>query len=128
MIQLQNIAIGTDLLEINRIKNTFTKHDKRFAKKILSKKELKDFSSTKAPVNFLAKRFAAKEAAVKALGTGFSQGVSFKDISLYHNSFGAPYIKIDGKFAEIAEQKKLSNWQISLSDTKDLILAFVVAI
>lgn len=128
MIPLKNISIGTDLVTIGRIEKVFLRHKKRFAEKILSTKELKEFELAKAPVNFLAKRFAAKEAAVKALGTGFADGVSFKDIILEHDSMGAPLLKLEGKFALIASLKKLSNWQISLSDNETMVLAFVVAI
>lgn len=128
MIQLKNISIGTDLVTIDRIEKVFLKYKKSFAQKILSARELKEFELAKAPVNFLAKRFAAKEAAVKALGTGFADGVSFQDIILEHNSMGAPLLKLEGRFAHIASLKNLSNWQISLSDNETMVLAFVVAI
>lgn len=124
---LKNLGIGTDLIDTNRIERIFARHKLRFSEKILSASEMLEFYKAKAPFNFLAKRFVAKEAAVKALGTGFSQGISFQDISLHHDELGAPYLELSGKFAEIAAEKNLKNWKISLSDESNLVLAFVVA-
>ena len=75
-------GIGTDLVNINRIQRLYNKYGQKFVDKILLPEEKKLLQSHTNPVKFLANRFAGKEAATKALGTGFSQGVNWKDIGV----------------------------------------------
>ena len=86
-------GIGTDVVEVKRIKEALHKHGIALAKKILTSQELVTFKQTKSKENFLAKRFAAKEAFAKALGTGMRTPVSFKSIEVIHDSLGKPKIK-----------------------------------
>ena len=120
--------IGTDLVQISRINNLYNKYQDKFAQKILSDLELDKFYqlNNHKKVNFLAKRFAGKEALVKALGTGFSNGIWFQDFSITNNSFGAPIVKLHNKALEFANKNNIQDIFISLSDEKHYALAFVV--
>jgi holo-[acyl-carrier protein] synthase len=89
-------GIGTDIVDISRIKIVFNKN-KNFKKKIFSLKEIKYIDSKLYKIPSYAKRFSAKEAFSKALGTGISNGISFNEISINNNSKGKPYIELLGK-------------------------------
>ncbi|AAV90333.1 Holo-[acyl-carrier-protein] synthase [Zymomonas mobilis subsp. mobilis ZM4 = ATCC 31821] len=126
------IGIGTDLCNIDRITTILGKKESgRFIKRLFSCEEIEAssaFSMTKAA--FFAKRFAAKEAFVKALGTGFRHSISFQDISISNDSLGAPKVNISGKAALLLEEKKpprhTLSIHLSLSDDHPWALAFVV--
>jgi len=121
------VGIGTDLVEIARIEVLYQKHPSAFARRVLSSQELVDFSGHAQPVHFLAKRWAAKEAISKALGTGFRQGFSFMDMTISHSPLGQPLIQLSGETAIIAHNQGIHHWSISLSDEKHYALAFVIA-
>lgn len=121
------IGIGTDIVEIARIESLFDKRQQSFAKRILSISELKGFASKQYPQKFLAKRWAAKEAIAKALGTGFSKGVCFTDMTIEHTKDGQPMIKLSGKTKVLADSKHIKNWSISISDEKHYAIAFAIA-
>lgn len=121
------VGIGTDLVEIARIATLMTKRNEVFAKRILAQQELERFKQHGQPEKFLAKRWAAKEAISKALGTGFTQGVCFTDMIIGHTDQGQPLIELTGKTAEIAQQLGIESWSISISDEAHYAVAFVVA-
>ncbi|MDB6096948.1 MAG: acpS [Francisellaceae bacterium] len=126
---LNIIGIGTDLVKIERIDNVLKKYGIRFAKHILSNNELLRYSQMgtyKKQVHFLAKRFAAKEAFVKALGTGVSEGVILKDIEILHDGLGKPSIHCLHITETKLREKNIQTIHLSLSDEKDYALAFVV--
>jgi len=120
--------IGTDLIQISRIEKLYFKYKDTFAKKILSNLELERFNSLhkNSKVHYLAKRFAAKEALVKAFGTGFRNGIWFTDFSILNNELGAPCVKLHNKALELANKNNINNIFISLSDEKQYALAFVI--
>ena len=121
-------GIGIDIIENARIHRIFARFGYLFAKKILSSNELKEFSNAQNKPNFLAKRFASKEAFSKALGTGVAKGIKFKEINILNEKNGKPYIKLLGKTKQIAYKKiKKKNYKISLSisDEKNYAVAFV---
>ncbi|AEI38298.1 MAG: holo-ACP synthase [Zymomonas mobilis subsp. pomaceae] len=126
------IGIGTDLCNIDRIATILDKKESgRFLKRLFSYEEIEAsaaLSATKA--GFFAKRFAAKEAFVKALGTGFRQAISFQDITISNNALGAPTLNISGKAALLLEEKKPAQHKttihLSLSDDPPWALAFVI--
>ncbi len=119
-------GIGTDIVEISRIKRIFKKYPKGFAERILHKNELKILKTHKSPKTFLAKRFSAKEAVAKALGTGIAHGVTFHDIEISNNENGQPILTLYGRTLEIAEEMGVKNHFISLSDERDYAIAYVV--
>lgn len=118
-------GLGTDIVEIVRMEQLIS-HSTRIAERILTSAELQIFETHKFPAQFLAKRFAAKEAAVKALGTGIANGVGFKDVEVVNLPSGQPSLVFTGKFAEICEQKQINNSFISISDEKHYAVVTVV--
>ena len=120
-------GIGTDIVDISRIKRLFNKN-RKIKKKIFSKKEIKYCESRPNKIASYSKRFAAKEAFSKALGTGVSKGISFNEISVTNNKEGAPFIELLGKTKIISKKliKKKNKIYLSLSDEKKYALAMVV--
>ena len=116
-------GVGTDIVDITRIKKSIK--NKKFINKIFSDKEIKN-SKNKLD-SYYAKRFAAKEAFSKALGTGISEGISFNEISILNNDKGQPYIEFLGK-TKIIVNKKIKKRKIflSLSDEKKYAIATVI--
>jgi len=120
------IGIGTDIVALERIQKLYDKHPERFAERILTSYELEEIESVKRPVHFLAKRFAVKEAASKALGTGIAQGVQFSDFEVQHDEFGKPSLISYNRAAELMQEKKIILTHISISDEKRYAVAYVI--
>ena len=120
------IGIGTDIVEISRIKRVFKKYPKGFAERVLHKNEIRILKSHPSPTTFIAKRFSAKEAVAKALGTGIAKGVSFKEIEISNNENGQPVLTLHDKTLEIANKLGVNNNFISLSDEKKYAIAYVI--
>lgn len=119
------VGIGTDIIEIERIRASLARLGDRFAQRILTAPELEQFQSlseTRA-VAFLAKRFAAKEAAVKALGTGIGKGVSFQHFTVRNLTSGKPVLEVADEVCQHLEGELV--WHLSLSDEQTFALAFV---
>lgn len=124
------IGIGTDLVEIKRIELLMNRYNDRFVRRVFTPLERTTASSLLRPAASFAKRFAAKEAFVKALGTGFSQGINLTDVEVYNEASGQPCLRLYGVAQKILDHR-LANYQekklhLSLSDTKDEALAFVI--
>lgn len=113
------VGIGTDICAIKRVEDALKKYEARFIKRLLTPTEQAQLSSP-SPAQ-LAKRWAAKEAASKALGTGIGEALSFQDIEITHDAIGKPLLAVNN-----ANFKHLS-FHLSLSDETDYALAFVVA-
>ncbi|WP_019529959.1 holo-ACP synthase [Dasania marina] len=120
------VGIGTDLVKIDRIEASYQRLGNKFAQRILTPQEFAQFETATKPIALLAKRFAVKEAAGKALGTGIGQGVSWQDISITHNELGAPMLCFSGKAAEYAAARQVCGQHVSISDEDDIATAFVV--
>ena len=120
-------GIGTDIANINRIKKSIK--NKRFVNKLFDKNEIKRCANQINKANCYAKRFAAKEAFSKAVGTGISQGINFKEIIVHNIKSGKPYIKLLGNTEKIVKKmlkKKKFSIFLSLSDDKPFAVATVV--
>ena len=114
-------GIGTDIVNINRVKKILKKKNNVFKRKIFSKNEILYCDSKKKPHSFYAKRFAAKEAMSKALGTGIRKGINFKDIEIKNDKFGKPFISLKGSTDKYLRQKtKKKNYKIYLSLSDDI--------
>lgn len=120
------VGTGLDIVEINRIQRIHDEHKERFAERILCKVEMQEYRSSNFPIRFLAKRFAAKEAVAKALGTGFSGGIAMKMICIGHDDAGRPLIELSQLAKERADQIGMKTSWLSISDEKHYATAFVV--
>ena len=121
------IGIGVDIIENKRIKNSLK--NLKFKKRIYSNKELAQSSFSKNKVSFFSKRFAAKEAFAKAIGTGFRDNLNFKDIEIVNDKMGKPYYLKSKKISKIIQEKfniKRYNCFLSISDEKDYSTAFTI--
>ena len=122
-------GIGTDSVNIKRMKKSLKLRGTKFKNSIFSKTEIEYCEKKKNPEAFFAKRFAAKEALSKALGTGIRKNIKFKDIVVKNNSYGKPSIKLNGN-AAIFLKKKVKNKSysifLSLSDDKPWAQATVI--
>ena len=119
-------GIGVDIVEVIRIRKAYERWGQRFADKILGPTELQHFASSKTPVRFLAMRFAAKEATSKALGTGFKQGVSPRQIEVQHNRAGKPSLVFSDYVAELVQRERVTASFISMADESDYAIAYAV--
>mgnify|MGYP001447966932 FL=1 len=118
---------GVDIVDNTRIKKSIKSNN--FIKRIYSNNEIKESKNVKNKVNFFAKRFAAKEAFVKSLGTGFRNGINFKDISVKNNNLGKPEIYLNKKIKSFLSKKlKYKKYKIhlSLTDENKHSIAFVI--
>jgi|TARA_B100001093_G_scaffold129545_1_gene122163 holo-[acyl-carrier protein] synthase len=121
------VGIGVDIIENKRIKNSLK--NLKFKKRIYSTKELALSSLSKNKVSYFSKRFAAKEAFAKALGTGFRDNLNFKDIEIFNDKMGKPYYLKSKKISKIIHKNfniKEYNCFLSISDEKDYSTAFTI--
>ena len=119
-------GVGTDIVEVKRIKNSMK--SKLFLSRIFNENEIAKCKNIRNYSNCFAKRFAAKEAFSKALGTGIAQGINFNEIIILNEKNGKPFIKLLNKTKKIVEKKlKKKKYKISLSiaDEKNYAVAFV---
>ena len=119
-------GLGIDIVQTERIASVYRRYGRKFARRVLSADELKGFDLTSYPVRFLAMRFAAKEAASKALGTGFRQGVTLRLIEVMHNAAGKPFLNFYAAVAELAAKQGVSSMHVSLTDEREYAAAVVV--
>lgn len=119
-------GIGVDLATVSRIEQAHARFGDRFAKRILNALEWDDYLNHHNPVRFLAKRFAVKEASVKALGTGERAGVLLKDFYLQHDNLGKPILNVSGEAKKRCEQQGIQHFWVSITDEGDTVAAFVV--
>tara|TARA_B100001123_G_C15245161_1_gene1000602 strand:+ start:1185 stop:1628 length:444 start_codon:yes stop_codon:yes gene_type:complete len=122
-------GIGTDIVNVKRLERSLKKYNKNFKSKIFSKKEIVYCESKKNPNPYFAKRFAAKEALSKALGTGIRKDISFKNIEILNDNYGKPYINLKGKTDNFLKRKiknKKYHIFLSLSDDKPWAQATVI--
>ena len=114
-------GIGTDIVNIKRLEKTLKKNNANFKNRIFSKNEITYCEKKKKPSSYYAKRFAAKEALSKALGTGIRKGINFKDIEILNDNFGKPSINLKGSTANFLKRKiKKKKYFIYLSLSDDL--------
>ena len=119
-------GIGTDIINVLRVGKILRKNKIEFKKKIFTKKEIFYCDSKKNSDSYYAKRFAAKEAFVKALGTGFSKGITLKSIEVLRKDNGYPYLRLFGEAKKKALKGGYESFNLSISDTKEHSLALVV--
>lgn len=118
-------GIGTDIVHVNRMRENIDKYGDKFARRILTELEFDEFKDKRDKAAFLAKRFAAKEAVAKAMGTGFSQGLSLHHIGVKHDEAGKPILEFSGVAKIFLHEKNIKQTHLSLADERDYAVAFV---
>lgn len=121
------IGHGVDIVETERIGRLLGDHPERFLERVFTPGEQGDSDSPKRRNEHLAARFAAKEAALKALGTGWAQGIAWTDVEVVRAPSGKPSLRITGRAAEIAAGLGIDSWHVSLSHTEGHAMASVIA-
>lgn len=124
------LGTGIDLLKVSRIKKLFDNYGDIFVKKVFSEYEIKKNKNITLKVSKIAKLFATKEAFVKALGTGFTKDISFKDISLINEERGKPIIDLSNRVQEYLKKKTPNGYKtiinVSISDEKEYVISNVI--
>jgi len=120
------IGIGTDLVHIPRMQALLEKHGDKIAARILSDREFAEFRLQLKPAAYLAKRFAAKEAAAKAMGTGFRDGLSLRHIVVSNNELGKPELSFEETGLTLKDELKIGRSMLSLSDDHEYASAYVI--
>lgn len=118
-------GIGTDIVAVDRLQRLLDRHGARAVDKLLAPAEIPAFEQSRAPARFLAKRFAAKEAFGKALGTGVAAPATLTQIAVGHDALGKPVLEFAPQLAALLESKGLSA-QLSISDEQAYAVAFVI--
>lgn len=121
------LGTGIDLVAVERIRRLIERHGQRFYGRVFTAGEIEYCAGHRDPAPHYAARFAAKEAFLKALGTGLSQGTSLKEIDVVRGELGNPQIVLHGRTAEIAEERGVRRLHLSLSHSSGYAVAQVVA-
>jgi holo-[acyl-carrier protein] synthase len=119
-------GIGTDVVEIGRIEKALARFGERFARRILCESELSRFKSHRLPAAYLAKRFAAKEAFTKALGTGIQAPANWHGVRVRNLTSGKPVLEFSGPLKEVLQGKNILQAQLSLADERGMAVATVI--
>ncbi|HUK04829.1 MAG TPA: holo-ACP synthase [Burkholderiales bacterium] len=119
-------GVGTDLIEVRRIEEVLRRFGERFAKRILCEPELRRFRAHKQPVAYLAKRFAAKEAFTKALGTGIHAPANWHGVWVVNLKSGKPQLEFSEELQELLRQRSIHRSHLSLTDEKEIASATVI--
>lgn len=119
-------GVGTDLVEVSRIAGIYTRFGQRFVDHLLMPEEREGLSKARLPERYLAMRFAAKEAIVKALGTGFAHGVWIRDVGSIANRRGQPQIIYSERAQAVVRRLGAGRGYLSLSDERGLVVATAV--
>ena len=122
------ISIGTDIIECVRIAQMIEKHGEVFLQRVFTQKEIQYCSSRKAANQHYAGRWAAKEAVLKVLGTGWAKGIQWTDVEIINKVSGAPMIVMTGKAAEIARERGIREVMITISHCRAYATAFATGI
>jgi len=119
-------GVGTDVVEIGRIEKVLERYGEKFARRVLCEPELKRFLGHRLPASYLAKRFAAKEAFTKALGTGIRSPASWHGVWVVNLPSGKPVLQFSEPLKKLLERKGVTETHVSLSDEKGIAFATVV--
>ncbi|MEK9825575.1 MAG: holo-ACP synthase [Methylotenera sp.] len=119
-------GVGTDIVEVARIKASLEEFGDAFAARILAESELVSYHASNIKPRFLAKRFAAKEAFAKALGTGLRAPATLQNIAVAHDELGKPLLILAQELQQFMTERHIRQTHISISDEKNLAAAFVV--
>ena len=119
-------GVGIDVVEVRRIEDSLARFGRRLAEKILSAEEFGEFDLSPRKARFIARRFAAKEALAKALGTGFRAGLFPGAISITHDALGKPGFRLAGDLNAALEQRGICHSHLSITDEREYAFALVL--
>jgi holo-[acyl-carrier protein] synthase len=119
-------GVGTDIVEVARIEKALTRFGERFAKRILSDSELRRFQNHRQKANYLAKRFAAKEAFTKALGTGIHAPANWHGVWVKNLPSGKPVLEFSPPLQDLLQKRRILNHHLSLADERGIAVATVI--
>lgn len=119
-------GVGTDVVEISRIAATYERFGEHFVRRLLLDEELRLFRPYKRKVRFLAMRFAAKEAIVKAMGTGFAHGMWIRDVGVINDSWGKPIVIFSERGRKRCAELGCGEGHVSLTDEAGLVVAMAI--
>jgi holo-[acyl-carrier protein] synthase len=119
-------GVGIDIIEVSRIEKQLSRGDDRFQRRLFTDREIAYCERKKFKGLHFAARFAAKEAFLKALGTGLSGGLSWKDVEVVNNEAGMPTLRLNGKARLLADELGLTGLHVSLTHVKDTAAAVVI--
>ena len=122
------IAHGIDLVDFKRIESMIERHGKRFLDRIFTEREQSDAESTRNRIERLAGRFAAKEAVLKMIGTGWRGKIAWTDIEVTNNPMGQPSVELSGEVKRIADEAGIEQITLSITHTSNFAIASVVAL
>ncbi|MEQ4673952.1 holo-ACP synthase [Providencia vermicola] len=120
------VGLGTDIVEITRIESVIERTGDSLAKRILTEKEFLQYQQQAKPARFLAKRFAVKEAAAKALGTGIRNGLAFNQFEVTNDELGKPLLNLKGEALKLAESLSATHFHVSITDERHYASATVI--
>ena len=121
-------GVGTDIVSVARMRSALERFGDKLARRILTPDELAEFHRSLLPAHFLARRFAAKEAAAKALGTGFRNGLQPRHIGVVHDPSGRPRLEFHGPAQRLGNALGIAAGHVSLADERDHAIAFVTLV
>jgi holo-[acyl-carrier protein] synthase len=119
-------GIGTDVVQLERVEAIYERHGEHFVRRLLMPQEEAAFRRYKRPVRFLAMRFAAKEAVVKALGTGFAHGIWIRDVGICANAWGRPEVIWSERGRSLRDRLGAGEGHVTLTDEAGLVVAVAV--
>src|SRR5829696_6901958 len=119
-------GIGTDVVQLARVEAVYARHGEHFIRRLLMPEEEQGFRVYKRPVRFLAMRFAAKEAIVKALGTGFAHGIWIRDVGIAPNAWGRPEVIWSARGRTVRDALGAGEGHVTLTDEAGLVVAVAV--
>ena len=119
-------GVGTALIEIKRVERVLARFGERFARRILCEPELRRFRAHRQPVHYLAKRFAAKEAFTKALGTGIHAPANWHGLWVVNLKSGKPQLEFSDELQELLKQRQIRRTHLSLTDEREIAAATVI--
>jgi holo-[acyl-carrier protein] synthase len=125
---MKNILHGIDLVDFPRIEEMLTRHGEHFLDRVFTKTEQQQAGVLKNYVQRLAGRFAAKEAVLKLLGTGWRGKIAWTDIEVINNPLGQPEVSITGEVKKIADEKNIKQISLSITHTANFVIASAVAL
>ena len=121
-------GVGTDIVQVSRIRADLERYGDRFAMRVLTVTEYDEYQRNHMAAPFVAKRFAAKEATVKALGLGFREGLSLRQIGVFHDGRGRPGLEYQGRALEICREFGITASHVSIADEEEYAIAFVTLV